>query len=397
MRAKADTQIENLRSLPIGEVLVSLGCYIKPDRDYRSRKNPLTQRIHASLATGGVVELLITGEKWFDSRAKIGGGGAIDLVMHLYKDSFAQAVKRLQKVANGGVGDDLQNQSPPQSNHLVPARYKQGDFFVADIFGWMPKDDVVSMEHPLFALKAGDKRVRVYERNGIKVTVVPSSIYGLATIHDKDLWIYCISQLVAAKDQGREIGRTVRFTMYDFLRSTNRQTDGDSYKRAAEMLERLSSTRISTNIVTPNYRERGGFGLIDSWRVIERNNDHRMVAVEVDLPRWLFCSVDSMRVLTLSSDYFRLRKGLDRRIYELARKHCGQQQTWSVSVETLHQKSGSRAAIRDFRISIRNLANSRDLPDYLMDFDPKLDLVIFKTKQPKNKKGLINPTATGHQ
>ena len=51
---------------------------------------------------------------------------------------------------------------------LASGRCQQGDFFIADIFGASPKDDIASMEYPLFALKAGDKRVRTYERNGNK-------------------------------------------------------------------------------------------------------------------------------------------------------------------------------------------------------------------------------------
>jgi plasmid replication initiation protein len=46
-------------------------------------------------------------------------------------------------------------------------------------------------------------------------------------------------------------------------------------------------------------------------------------------------------VLTLSRDYFRLRKPLERRIYELARKHCGRQRNGVSSVDTLLKKSGS--------------------------------------------------------
>jgi len=53
----------------------------------------------------------------------------------------------------------------------------------------------------LFALKAGDKRMRVYERNGMTVSVQPG-LHGCATIRDKDLWIYCISQMVEAANQG---------------------------------------------------------------------------------------------------------------------------------------------------------------------------------------------------
>jgi hypothetical protein len=42
-----------------------------------------------------VVELLATGVRWYDPRAKKGGGGAIDLAMHLLGLQFVDAVKRL--------------------------------------------------------------------------------------------------------------------------------------------------------------------------------------------------------------------------------------------------------------------------------------------------------------
>lgn len=217
----------------------------------------------------------------------------------------------------------------------------QRDFFVADIFDAAPKADMATMEHPLFALKAGDKRARTYGRNGFTVTIKPGHD-GCATIHDKDLWIYCISQLVEAINRGREdIGRTVRFTAYDFLLATNRDTSGRAYERMGDALGRLAGTRIETNIKTNGYRERRGFGLVESWRVIERDHDNRMVAVEVTLPEWLWRSVKARHVLTLSRDYFRLRKPLSRRVYELARKHCGQQPKWRVKLKALHEKSGS--------------------------------------------------------
>ncbi len=253
---------------------------------------------------------------------------------------------------------------------------------MADLLDISPKDDTASMEHPLFALQAGDKRVRTYERNGYTVSVQPGS-FGCATIHDKDLWIYCISQLVEAMNRGREITRTVRFTMYDFLTVTNRDTSGRAYERAAQMLERLNGTRIVTNIETAGKRERGFFGLIDSARVIERDGNDRMVAVEVTLPDWLFRSVEAKQVLTLSRDYFRLRKALDRRIYELARKHCGQQSSWRVLLAVLHEKSGSTRPLRNFRGDIKALAESGDLPDYLMAFDADRDVVTFYANGPK--------------
>ena len=281
------------------------------------------------------------------------------------------------------------------ADHLQPARHRQGDFFVADILDAAPKDDLGSMEHPLFALKAGDRQVRHYERGGASVTVEPGH-GGLATIHDKDVWIYCISQLVAAMNHYREdVGPTVRFTAYDFLVATNRPTSGAGYERMADALERLDSTRLRTNIETGETRERRGFGLVESWRVIERGQDNRMVAVEVTLPDWLYRAVQERQVLTLSRDYFRLRKPIDRRLYELARKHCGAQARWRVGLKTLQEKAGSRAALREFRRAVEALAKADPLPDYRVHYNPKTDAVTFYLRGQRGGRAQVKDATEG--
>ena len=260
---------------------------------------------------------------------------------------------------------------------LLTDRTRQGDFFLADILDATPKDDTASMEHPLFALRAGDKRVKTYKRNGYTVTIKPG-VGGCATIHDKDVWIYCISQLMEAINLGREaLCRTVRFTAYDFLVTTNRDTGGRAYEQMSKALGRLKGTVIETNIETNDRRERAGFGLIDSWRIIERDQDNRMIAVEVTLPDWLFRSVEAKHVLTLSRDYFLLRRPLDRRIYELARKHCGDQPCWRISLDVLRSKSGSTANLLEFRKGVVSLVKSGHLPDYLVAYDRQRDIVTF--------------------
>jgi hypothetical protein len=47
----------------------------------------------------GEFEILTTGPKWYDTRAKKGGGGAIDLAMHVLGLSFVDAVKLLTQKA----------------------------------------------------------------------------------------------------------------------------------------------------------------------------------------------------------------------------------------------------------------------------------------------------------
>ena len=280
------------------------------------------------------------------------------------------------------------------ATHLTTDKYRQQDFFVADIFDASPKDERNSMEHPLFALRVGDMKERHYEHKGYRVDVLPG-YHGLATIHDKDIWIYCISQLVEAMNREREdIKRTVRFTAYDFLVSTNRDTSGRAYERMADALNRLQSTTIHTNIETNEYREKAGFSLIDSWKVIERSrDDERMVAVEVTLSDWLFRSVQSMQVLTLSRDYFRLRKALDRRVYELARKYCGNQSKWRVSMEVLHKKTGSTSSVKEFRRAMKSLVQSNDLPDYRVLFDEDSDMLTFYSRGVKGTKTQIGDMA----
>lgn len=233
------------------------------------------------------------------------------------------------------------------------------------------------MEHPIFSLATRpDRRELTYEHNGTQVRVTPS-VKGRATIHDKDILIYCISQLMAALNAGRALSRTVHLRAHDLLVATNRDTSGDSYARLREAFERLAGTRITTNMETGGLETTRGFGLIESWEIVRKSRGGRMISVTVTLSDWLFRAVLSKSVLTLSRDYFRLRKPLERRVYELARKHCGRQPEWRVSVGVLHKKSGSTAPVRVFRAALRRMIVDAHLPEYDMSEDPG-DLIVFR-------------------
>lgn len=259
---------------------------------------------------------------------------------------------------------------------LLPDHHPTGDFFLCDIFEAPPKDDLGSMEHPMFSLSTRpDRRILSYSHNGTQITVTPS-VRGRATIHDKDILIYCISQLMAALNAGREITRVLHLRAHDLMVATNRETSGDGYARLREAFERLAGTRITTNLETHGKEVTTGFGLIESWQIVRRSRGGRMVSVSVTLSEWLYRAVLAKSVLTLNRDYFRLRKPLERRIYELARKHCGRQRTWRVSVETLLKKSGSASPRRVFRKMLRDMIAVDHLPDYHMAEEPG-DMIRF--------------------
>ena len=141
---------------------------------------------------------------------------------------------------------------------------------------------------------------------------------------------------------------------------------GDGYRRLREAFERLAGTRITTNIVTGDDGGHQGFGLIESWEIVRKTRAGRMVSVSVTLSEWLYRAVLARSVLTLNRDYFGLRKPLERRLYELARKHCGRQPGWRVSVEMLLKKSGSARPRRVFRAMLREIIRDDRLPDYLL-------------------------------
>lgn len=272
--------------------------------------------------------------------------------------------------------DHVVNRSP-----LLPDRYPQGDFFVCDIFDAVPKADMASMEHPIFSLSTKpDTRVREYEHNGIKIAIKPS-VDGLATVHDRDVLIYCISQLMTALNDGNEVSQVVRFRAFDMLVATNRNTAGSGYSQLKAALERLAGTRISTNIVTGGKEIFRTFGLIESAEVVRETRDGRMQEVEIKLSDWVFNAIRSKEVLTLHRDYFRLRKPLERRIYELARKHCGAQKEWRISLALLQKKCGSNSTPREFRRLVLNIVREDQkhdhMPDYEIDFDEETDMVIF--------------------
>lgn len=85
--------LTRLRQMPACDALALLATHVKPDPTYQPLKDERSRRWHASTARGEF-EILTTGVKWYDTRAHAGGGGAIDLAMHLLGVSFVDAVKR---------------------------------------------------------------------------------------------------------------------------------------------------------------------------------------------------------------------------------------------------------------------------------------------------------------
>jgi len=173
------------------------------------------------------------------------------------------------EVEEGGVLVEEEDEQPERG--LIRQRHPNRDFFLADLFDYALKDDGASMEAPIFTL-ATRPDLSVWKwrsKDGSKSVQVTPSVLGRATQHDKDVLIYVVSQMVEGLNRDRDDAnrRTVRFTVYDFLVTTNRQTSGDGYRRLHEAFERLRGTSITTDIKTGGTRVREGFGIIDKWKM----------------------------------------------------------------------------------------------------------------------------------
>lgn len=266
---------------------------------------------------------------------------------------------------------------------LLPDRHPQKDFFILDISDVVPKDDMASMEHPLFSLATKPDMRHLEYRNGENLLKIIPSGLGLPTIKDKDILIFCISQLMQKKNRGEKIGKRVRFSARELMMATNRNTDGREYKRLERAFQRLQGTQFKTNIRTGDKKEVRIFSLIDEGGyVMKKEGEWRLDYCEIVLSNWFMRAIEANEVISISSDYFRLRRPLERRLYEICRKHCGTQSKWHIGLEKLQTKTGSNAPLKRFRLNLRQIIADDHTPFYKLELT-KDDLVIVRPRAPK--------------
>lgn len=280
-----------------------------------------------------------------------------------------------------------------------PLLPEQGELFLCDIVNWPVKDDMASMEVPIFSLaKQKDTQERTYKRGDRYVKIMPSSV-GAATVFDKDLLLYIASQIIEAQRAGKPVSRSVKVNSIDFLQGTQRGDGRASFERIIGVLRRLRGTTIETNIPTHGQIQTTGFSLIDSYQVLSEKTRHdgragladtdevaRVLCFTVTLSDWLYNSLLNYEVLTLDRQYFSLKRSIDRRLYEIARKHCGNQALWKINIDLLAEKVGTRRGERfKFREELRQAIAADALPEYHLGLDTGKtpDEVVFYTRTTK--------------
>ncbi|MDH0126926.1 replication initiator protein A [Brucella intermedia GD04153] len=234
-----------------------------------------------------------------------------------------------------------------------------------------PRDQRDLMERPFFSLaKSPRTKPILYKAADVEVQVLGMPEHGMATIWDADVLIWAASQIVAAENNGLITSRFFRFMPYQLLRAIGRATGNRDYLLLKAALARLQSTVIATTIRNGAHWQRRQFSWINEWEEMTTRAG-RVEGMEFVLPEWFYNSViDRSLVLAIDPAYFRLKGGIERWLYRVARKHAGRQpEGWSFEVAHLHQKSGSLARPSDFALDLRRIAARQSLPGYLLQIE----------------------------
>ncbi len=225
------------------------------------------------------------------------------------------------------------------------------------------------MAFPFFHLAKGRRMKPItYDDGTARIEVRPSST-GLATIYDKDILLYLASLMVEKINKGEAPGPEFTFTAHDFIRVVGANRSARTYARVAGALERLQGTQIRTNIEAGGEGEDGWFSWIAEARVAYvkgARGEKRLKGITVRLCNWMHRAIlKDLRILTYDHRYFALGP-IERRLYELARSHCGKQPKFVIRLERLYEKVGCEDELRNFKVKLKKIAAGQTIPEYFV-------------------------------
>lgn len=256
---------------------------------------------------------------------------------------------------------------------------EQFDLFLPYVADLPLRDQREMMERPFFSL-AKSKRAKPIDYTSpdgkLWVHVSANPDYGMATIWDADILIYCASVLADMARRGvNDVPRKLHLMPYDLLRAIGRPTTGRAYELLGQSLDRLVATTIKTNIRAENRRE-ATFSWLDGWTQLVDEKTERSRGMTIELSSWFWEGVMMQGgVLSIDRAYFAITGGRERWLYKVARKHAGGagEAGFAISLPVLFEKSGAEGEYRRFKFEILKLAEKNELPGYGLSVETARD------------------------
>ena len=160
------------------------------------------------------------------------------------------------------------------------------------------RDQREMMERPFFSL-AKSKRLKPIDYRSpdgkLWVHVSANPDYGMATIWDADILIYCASVLADMARRGvNDVPRKLHLMPYDLLRAIGRQPSGRAYELLGQALDRLVATTVKTNIraevsdvAAAGGKRRGAtFSWLNGWTQLVDERTERSRGMTLELSNW---------------------------------------------------------------------------------------------------------------
>ncbi len=285
----------------------------------------------------------------------------------------------------------------------------QFDMFLPYLADLPMRDQREMMERPFFSL-AKSKRVKPIDYRSpdgkLWVHVSANPDYGMATIWDADILIYCASVLADMARRGiNDVPRKLHLMPYDLLRAIGRPTTGRAYELLGQSLDRLVATTIKTNIRAENRRE-ATFSWLDGWTQLVDEKTERSRGMTIELSNWFWEGVMMTGgVLSIDRAYFNLTGGRERWLYKVARKHAGGagEAGFAISMPTLFEKSGAEGQYRRFKFELAKIAEKDPLPGFALALEqpagkrePSLRMMRRTDgKTPTSSRDTAEPIASG--
>ncbi len=249
-----------------------------------------------------------------------------------------------------------------------------------------PIRDVVDlMEFPFLALSKNRRNPIIYESEDgtTQIKVTRHTGHFLASIYDWDIILVVAGKIQEILNKGSDIPpRKITIPRHELLKALHKQDGKKQQKDLEKSLSRLKATMVNATINNKNYNLVKGFGFLESWEYLERENNREMKIVRITLSEWLYnlCCVQG-NLLKPSLSYFDMSSALKKFLYRTARKHAGSNRDgWEFTVEKLYKKSGSENELRMFKNNLRSAVLDNDIPDYSMKWREKNGkaTVVFK-------------------
>lgn len=255
----------------------------------------------------------------------------------------------------------------------IPEEYKQLDFFSGNLVDIASRDKRETMNKPFFALSPKQHEPIEYTSPSMNITVSGAKPYGVASIKDKDILIWIISQMVERRDRGEKVEQKIRFSVYECLRGIYRDRGGRQYKLFEQAMLRLATTSIVVTAKNPETGQKRATSPFH-WLYYRLIYDEKGKpdSVEAVVPDWVYNGIMKQgNVLTLDKRYLLLSSNLERALYEIARVHCGSKnKQWKFRMRELYERTGSRSKFAHFARDVRKCVERDRLPEYCMGIQP---------------------------